>query len=193
MGFSGDYHKRIGDRSFNYGDCWCIEYVNYAFRNRIFTCYWGVIIASGDVSKSYVAASVGALGTLIPLFRLPSTKPEVGEPEHPIKVLMGGFQFLFSNRIVGSVILIGTLAAVAGVVRIFFPALASHPFGGGAIQVGLMFSAISLGRGYDWCIDEWLGARDTASWSCYVILRCSDFWGVIYSGSHFFNLFSIVT
>ncbi|MDW1813106.1 enterobactin transporter EntS, partial [Vibrio sp. Vb2362] len=59
----------------------------------------GLLISFGDVSWNYLAASVGTLCTLFPLFRLPSMKPSHDAPENPLLSLYEGVKFLFSNKV----------------------------------------------------------------------------------------------
>ncbi|SJN59348.1 Enterobactin exporter EntS [Vibrio ruber DSM 16370] len=105
----------------------------------------GLIISFGDVSWNYLAASVGTLGTLIPLFRLPTMQPTHHAPENPLLSLYEGVKFLFSNKVVGCVVVFGTLETLATAVRVMFPALALETFTGNAANAGLMYSAIPLG------------------------------------------------
>lgn len=105
----------------------------------------GLIISFGDVSWNYLAASIGTLCTLIPLFNLPSMKPTHQTPENPMLSLYEGVRFLFSNKVVGCVVVFGTLETIATAVRVMFPALALETFTGDATNAGLMYSAIPLG------------------------------------------------
>lgn len=105
----------------------------------------GVIISFGDVSWNYLAASVGTLCTLLPLFRLPSMKSTHQAPENPMQSLYEGVQFLFSNKVVGCVVVFGTLETLATAVRVMFPALALETFAGDATNAGFIYSAVPLG------------------------------------------------
>ena len=105
----------------------------------------GLIISFGDVSWNYLAASIGTLGTLIPLFKLPKMKATHQTPENPLLSLYEGVRFLFSNKVVGCVVVFGTLETLATAVRVMFPVLALETFTGNATNVGLMYSAIPLG------------------------------------------------
>lgn len=105
----------------------------------------GVVIASAGVSWNYLLAAIGTLITLLPLLRLPAMQPEAGEPSHPLRALAEGVQFLLQNRIVGAVVLIGTLQTLLSAIRIMFPAIADSMYGGGAFEIGLMYSAVPLG------------------------------------------------
>lgn len=105
----------------------------------------GLIISFGDVSWNYLAASIGTLGTLIPLFKLPKMKATHQTPENPLLSLYEGVRFLFSNKVVGCVVVFGTLETLVTAVRVMFPVLALETFTGNATNVGLMYSAIPLG------------------------------------------------
>ncbi|WP_375591682.1 enterobactin transporter EntS [Chitiniphilus eburneus] len=119
----------------------------------------GLVItaASGDTSWNYLLAGIGTLGTLIPLFTLPTLKPEGGEPEHPLRALADGFRFLFTHPIIGAVVLLGTLQTLLSAVRVLFPALATDVWGGNAGDVGLMYSAVPLGAALGAFTSGWVG------------------------------------
>ncbi|QNM94851.1 enterobactin transporter EntS [Chitinimonas koreensis] len=117
----------------------------------------GIVIAGAGVSWNYLLAGIGTLGTLIPLTRLPSLKPEGYEPEHPLRALREGLQFLFEHKVVGAVIAAGTLQALLGAIRVLFPALAQEGWGGGAFEVGLMYSAVPLGAMIGAFTSGWVG------------------------------------
>lgn len=116
----------------------------------------GLIIASADVSWNYLIAGIGTLGTLIPLFRLPSLVPETGGDEHPLRAMMDGFAFLLQNRIVGAVIAVGTLQSALSAIRIMFPSIAES-FGAGPLGIGLMYSAVPLGAMMGAFTSGWVG------------------------------------
>ncbi len=105
----------------------------------------GIIIASAGVGWNYLIAAIGTGLTLIPLLRLPEMRPKVEETEHPLRALADGFRFLFTNTVVASAVLIGTLLTFTTTIRVLFPALAESAFGGGAFEVGMMYSAVPLG------------------------------------------------
>lgn len=105
----------------------------------------GIIISFGDVSWNYLAASVGTLCTLFPLFRLPPMKPVHQAPENPMQSLYEGVQFLCSNKVVGCIVVFGTLETLATAVRVMFPALALETFAGDATNAGFMYAAVPLG------------------------------------------------
>jgi ENTS family enterobactin (siderophore) exporter len=105
----------------------------------------GLMIMAGGVGMSFAVAAAATLCTLIPLTRLPAMKPEPGEPEHPLRAMLGGIKFVVSHPVVGCVVLLGMLISVAGAIRILFPALAQESWQVGLSQVGLMYSAVPLG------------------------------------------------
>ncbi|EMH4162902.1 enterobactin transporter EntS [Pluralibacter gergoviae] len=105
----------------------------------------GMIIVAGGPGLSFAVAAAGTLATLIPLVRLPTMKPEPGAPEHPLRTMLGGVQFVCRHPVVGCVMLLGLLISAAGAIRILFPALAQETWHVGLTQVGLMYSAVPLG------------------------------------------------
>lgn len=106
----------------------------------------GVVIVFLGVTWNYSLAAAGTLCTLFSLVFLPSMKPQKGGPEeHPIRSLLGGFQFVFTHKVIRSVVALGSLEAVTTSIRVLFPALALSAFGGGAFEVGLMYAAVPVG------------------------------------------------
>lgn len=118
----------------------------------------GLIIATLGVSWNYLLAGVGTLATLLALMRLPALPAHGAEPQHPLAALYAGLGFLRDNRVVGAVVLLGTLQALLSTVRVLFPALAEGAYGGGAAQVGLMYSAVPLGAMLGAFTSGWVGA-----------------------------------
>lgn len=107
----------------------------------------GSVIVSAGLGWTYACAAAGVLATLAPLMRLPPLPPlppTGASAETPARALLSGVRYLVENRLVGAVVAVGTLASLAGGVRILFPALASA-YGGGPADAGLMYSAVPLG------------------------------------------------
>lgn len=116
----------------------------------------GLIIASADVSWNYLIAGIGTLGTLIPLFRLPSLLPGERGDEHPLRAMMDGFAFLLQNKVVGAVIAVGTLQSALSAIRVMFPSIADS-FAAGPVGIGLMYSAVPLGAMIGAFTSGWVG------------------------------------
>jgi MFS transporter, ENTS family, enterobactin (siderophore) exporter len=70
-------------------------------------------------------------------------KAAAGQPQHPLRALADGVRFLQQSPVVGAVVVMGTLQTLLSSVRVMFPVLAVY--GGGAFEVGLMYSALPLG------------------------------------------------
>ncbi|CAI0958431.1 enterobactin transporter EntS [Serratia grimesii] len=104
----------------------------------------GLVIANAGVTWNYALAAFGTLLTLIPLLRLPQLFPPPQPREHPLRALAGGFGFLFRNRVIGMVALIGALLTMASAVRVLYPAM-SGMWHVSAAQLGFMYSAVPLG------------------------------------------------
>ncbi|MFB9157531.1 enterobactin transporter EntS [Chromobacterium violaceum] len=117
----------------------------------------GLIITAAGVNWNYLLAGIGTLATLIPLTRLPSLKPQNAEPSHPLRSLMEGFEFLWQNKVVGAVVAVGTLQTLLSAVRVLYPSLAEDGYGGGAFEVGLMYSAVPLGGMLGAFTSGWVG------------------------------------
>lgn len=115
----------------------------------------GIIIAAADVGWNYLIAALGTGLTLIPLLSLPAMKPSVASTENPLRELVEGFRFLLTNKVVASAALIGTLVTFTTAIRVLFPALAATAYGGGAFEVGLMYSAVPLGATLGALISGW--------------------------------------
>ncbi len=104
----------------------------------------GLIIASGGVAWNYGLAALGTLITLLPLLRLPRLDPPPQGREHPLRSLTGGIRFLFENRILGMVALLGALLTLASAIRVLYPSLA-FKWQIDAAHIGLMYASVPLG------------------------------------------------
>ncbi|NGN43119.1 enterobactin transporter EntS [Mesorhizobium sp. CGMCC 1.15528] len=115
------------------------------FASIISPALGGMIIAWVGLTWNYGIAAVGTLLTVLTLLSLPRMVPERHEIEHPLRMLAQAFVFLFRQRLLLGIFAIGTLLTLTSSIRILFPALASGPFGGGAFETGLMYSAVPIG------------------------------------------------
>ncbi len=106
----------------------------------------GVLIAAWGVGFNYALAAAATGLTLLPLLRLPAMIPQgAADDSHPLRALADGLRYLVRNKVVASVVLVGTLLTLATAIRALFPALAQQAFGGGGLALGLMYSAVPLG------------------------------------------------
>ena len=124
----------------------------------------GIIIAASHVGWAYLIAALGTALTLLPLLSLPTMKPAEIEENHPLRALAQGFQFMVSNKIVFSVVLVGTLITLTTAIRVLFPALAETAYGGGAFELGLMYSAVPLGATLGAIISGWANDLSRPGW-----------------------------
>ncbi|WP_250461334.1 enterobactin transporter EntS [Microbulbifer litoralis] len=115
----------------------------------------GVIIAASHVGWNYLIAALGTGLTLIPLLALPSMVPQQVEEQHPLRALAQGFGYLFGNRILLSVVAVGTLVTLTTAVRVLFPELVETVYGGGAFELGLMYSAVPVGATLGALVSGW--------------------------------------
>ncbi|GLZ05552.1 MFS transporter [Actinomadura sp. NBRC 104412] len=105
----------------------------------------GLVVSAFGVGWNYAAAAAGTLGTLLLLTALPPLKPAAETHEAPLKALGSGLRFVASHRVVGSLMLLGTLFMVAGGIPVLMPAFAALSLGGGPTTVGLLYAAPACG------------------------------------------------
>lgn len=105
----------------------------------------GLLIAACGVTWNYLIAAIATGLTLLPLLSLPPMRPEHPDESHPLRSLGEGLRYLLQNRIVASVVWVGSLVTLATSVRALFPALAGDGSGQGAVHLGLMYSAVPVG------------------------------------------------
>lgn len=149
----------------------------------------GVLIAAWGVGWAYGLTAVATLLTLWPLRALPPMQPPRSEEDsHPLRALAEGWRYLWSNRVVASVALVGTLVTLATAVRVLFPALAHGLPEGGALEVGLMYSAVPLGAALSTLGSGWMARWQRpglamqliglAAFACLLLLGWSSHLGV---------------
>ena len=115
----------------------------------------GILISIGNVGWSYMFAAVGTGATVMTLLSLPRMQPQQVQHHNPFKSLWDGFRYIFSNKVVASVVAMGTLVTLTTSVRVLFPALADTVYGGGTWVVGLMYSAVPLGATLGAILSGW--------------------------------------
>ena len=117
----------------------------------------GILLAASNVSSVYWVSAIGTLLTVILLLSLPTMQPKLGqEKESPFQQLKQGFQFVFSNKIVGSTILVGTCLGFSHAIRILFPQWNATVFGGSSATLGFMYAAIPLGATLGALLSGWV-------------------------------------
>jgi ENTS family enterobactin (siderophore) exporter len=141
----------------NLGAAGALSMLTVRFGSVLAPMVGGLLIASTGVSWNYLVAGIGTLATLLPLVRLPSMAPQGGEPQHPLRALKDGVMFLLEHRVVGAVVAVGTLQTLLSAVRVMFPALAQDGYGGGAFEIGLMYSAVPAGAMVGAFTSGWVG------------------------------------
>lgn len=129
----------------------------------------GVIIAAGDVSWNYLLAGLGTLGTLVPLRLLPRMVPSPGADRHPLKALLGGLSFAFSNRVIGPVIVIGMFQSLFTALRVLFPAL-GEAWAAGPVGIGLLYAALPLGAMVGALTSGWVGTIGQPERTCQALV-----------------------
>ena len=115
----------------------------------------GLLIAAWGVGWNYLLAALATGLTLLPLLRLPPMRPQAADHSHPLRALAEGLRYLVRNKVVASVVLVGSLVSVTSAVRVLFPALSQQAYGGGALALGLMYSAVPLGAALSAWLSGW--------------------------------------
>ncbi|WP_024278663.1 enterobactin transporter EntS [Xanthobacter sp. 126] len=115
----------------------------------------GAIIALDGLFWNYVGAAAGTLVTVLTLLSLPSMVPERQEGQHPLRMMASAFAFLFRHQRLLLVFAMGTLLTFTTSIRILFPAIVSETLGGGAFEIGLMYSAVPLGATLGAMLSGW--------------------------------------
>ncbi|CUU43537.1 hypothetical protein BVIRIDIS_25600 [Blastochloris viridis] len=134
-----------------------------------------VIVASGP-AWNYGIAAAGTLLTVLTLLSLPSMVPERRAIEHPLAMMSSAFSFLLRHKHLLVVFAMGTLLTLTTSIRILFPAIVTDTLGGGAFEIGLMYSAVPLGATLGAILSGWArGLRQperAMSGLCAVAFAC---------------------
>ncbi|MCF3639295.1 enterobactin transporter EntS [Rhizobium sp. TRM95111] len=136
----------------------------------------GAIIASAGLTWNYALAAGATLLTVLTLLRLPPMIPAQQEAVNPLRLLGEAFSFVLGQRFVLAIFTFGTLLTLASSMRILFPALGADAFGGGALEVGLMYSAVPVGATIGAVLSGWarnLGRPDAVmAGMCLLAFGC---------------------
>ena len=110
----------------------------------------GVIVGSAGLAWAY-AIDVVSFGAAITTVSMMRPHPPVRDENPDAPELSGwqrladGFRFLRGRRVLQSTFIVDLIAMIFGMPRALFPILAVVQFHGGAEEVGVLFSAVSLG------------------------------------------------
>ncbi len=110
----------------------------------------GVIVGSAGLAWAY-AIDVVSFGATITTVWMMRPHPPVRDENPDATELSGwqrladGFRFLRGRRVLQSTFIVDLIAMIFGMPRALFPILAVVQFHGGAEEVGVLFSAVSLG------------------------------------------------
>jgi predicted MFS family arabinose efflux permease len=110
----------------------------------------GVIVGSAGLAWAY-AIDVVSFGATITTVSMMRPHPPVRDENPDAPELSGwqrladGFRFLRGRRVLQSTFIVDLIAMIFGMPRALFPILAVVQFHGGAEEVGILFSAVSLG------------------------------------------------
>ncbi|OYD81018.1 enterobactin transporter EntS [Azospirillum brasilense] len=115
----------------------------------------GLLIAGLGVGWVYLLTALGTGLTVLTLLGLPRMMPEGEAGENPVRAMAQAFAFLFGHKVILSVVALGCLTTVVTSIRILFPALVEEAFGGGAVETGLMYSAVPIGATLGAALSGW--------------------------------------
>lgn len=115
----------------------------------------GLLITLWGVGWNYLIAAICTLLTLMALLPLPTMQPNRVNMHSPMRELKAGFNFVLNNRMIASTMLIGSLVNLCSAMRALFPALVEEHYSGGALELGLMYSAVPLGAVLGTLISAW--------------------------------------
>ena len=118
----------------------------------------GVLIAAWGVDINYLLAAAATGLTWWPLRKLPVLLPAVSKEDagqHPLRALADGLRCVRRTPVVAAVVIVGSVVTFTTAVRTLFPVLAQEAYGGGAFELGLMYSAVPLGAAASAGLSRW--------------------------------------
>jgi ENTS family enterobactin (siderophore) exporter len=116
----------------------------------------GLIAAGPGVSACFAIDALGYLVGVALMWFLPSLRPE-RSPQHPLRALVEGFQFVRRNQVIAGLLLIDVWAMVFAMPYSLFPQLGEEVFGGGPSTVGLLYTAPAVGAFVGALASGWTG------------------------------------
>lgn len=125
----------------------------------------GLVVAWAGLPWAYLATAVGTGLTVLTLLGLPAMVPERGEVRHPLRMLADAFAFLFGHRVILGVAALGTLMTLTTAIRVVFPALTLDVYGGGAFELGLMYTAVPVGATAGALLSGWATRLTRPGWT----------------------------
>ncbi|RLQ88553.1 enterobactin transporter EntS [Notoacmeibacter ruber] len=131
----------------------------------------GIVIAWQGVGLNYVIAAVGTLITVLTLLGLPTMVPPRLEMHHPLRMLSQAFSFVLGRRAILAIFAFGSLLTLSSAIRVLFPALTTETYGGGAFEVGLLYSAVPVGATLGAVLSGW--ARTVVKPEAVMIGMCA--------------------
>jgi len=117
----------------------------------------GAIMAAAGLGWAYTGTAAATLLTVLTLLGLPPLLPLAAPRQPALRMLGDGFRFLWTNRIVAGVVLVGAIATAMGAVRVLIPTMAQGHGGTDALMAGLLFAAIPAGAVLGAVSCGWIG------------------------------------
>ncbi|NKQ55820.1 enterobactin transporter EntS [Amycolatopsis sp. K13G38] len=116
----------------------------------------GLIAAGPGVAACFAIDAIGYLAGVGLMWFIPPQRAEA-EPQHPLRALAEGFNFVRRNQVVGGLLLIDVFAMVFAMPYSLFPQLGEEVFGGGPSTVGLLYTAPAVGAFLGALASGWTG------------------------------------
>lgn len=107
----------------------------------------GILIASfdGAVTPVYAIDTVSFIAALVALRWVPTSRPEGMAEQTPLESIREGLSFALKTPMILSILVIDLVAMIFGMPRAAFPELAEETFKMGAVGLGLLYAAPSVG------------------------------------------------
>jgi len=116
----------------------------------------GLIAAGPGVAACFAIDAIGYVAGVVLMWFIPPQRADV-EPQHPLRALAEGFNFVRRNQVIGGLLLIDVFAMVFAMPYALFPQLGEEVFGGGPSTVGLLFTAPAVGAFLGALASGWTG------------------------------------
>ncbi|WP_024800701.1 MFS transporter [Nocardia sp. BMG51109] len=142
----------------------------------------GSLIPLTGLPTLYLLDSIALLATLWAVWRLPSVPPTGAPRRAGPRVVIEGFAYLATQRILLASFAVDIIAMVFGMPRALFPQIARDSFGDpaeGGVALGLLFAAISAGAVAGGVFSGWLSQVRRQG---LAVVVCIALWGLAMVG-----------
>jgi MFS family permease len=105
----------------------------------------GIVLALFGLTPAYIIDAAGTAIGLVAVLLMSRQAPNRDGEEHPVAAVRTGLRFVRNHRVILGAFSVDLTAMVFGLPRALFPVLALHVYHGGAIALGLLYAAPSVG------------------------------------------------